>query len=553
MKDPAKAQRMNIAVSIWTARIIPVILAGIVGYATYVLTVVLCVHYLLIKHNDRRAAIPILVIHFILFLLMAASFFRLLYITILDPPLVPLGPSAIRSRSGKEAGSGIGGGEYNSGQSSRGISSNVGAQEDPDSPGLELFYTKDVFVCELDGKPKWCSHCANWKPDRAHHCSSNGRCVKKMDHFCPWVGGAVGENNMKFFIQFTSYTALYCLYLLVVMAIYIARQKRFKDENVNAQFAVILGLSAFFFMFTAGMAGSSIHDAMWNLTQVEHLIANTKVYTLAVIKPSNDTLLQVNPALVSQPPFAEITYPLGADIPSQARSQQRGIPVVRSISHAGQWRPSPAVPSPNQASQLPDNSLPANPSTDIRSSDAPAAFPIEPSARLRNPLNPDIPFDRSSPPPAAIHGQEQISNRDLQATRTFAILSLPDVNQNPWDLGSVTLNIKSLMGNNIIDWFLPIRRSPCCDHEGTESHFAIGPYVQQARRIAGFIEDPGAQSECSGSRNHIARSSRSAVEGNTGYVDSTRDKEDVEMRRLKDSRHASTEMGESVNRVERRY
>ncbi|CZT50616.1 uncharacterized protein RSE6_11632 [Rhynchosporium secalis] len=486
MKDPAKAQRMNIAVSIWTARIIPVILAGIVGYATYVLTVVLCVHYLLIKHNDRRAAIPILVIHFILFLLMAASFFRLLYITILDPPLVPLGPSAIRSRSGKEAGSGIGGGEYNSGQSSRGTSSNVGAQEDPDSPGLELFYTKDVFVCELDGKPKWCSHCAN-------------------------------------------------------------------DENVNAQFAIILGLSAFFFMFTAGMAGSSIHDAMWNLTQVEHLIANTKVYTLAVIKPSNDTLLQVNPALVSQPPFAEITYPLGADIPSQARSQQRGIPVVRSISHAGQWRPSPAVPSPNQASQLPDNSLPSNPPTDIRSSDAPAAFPIEPSARLRNPLNPDIPFDRSSPPPAAIHGQEQISNRDLQATRTFAILSLPDVNQNPWDLGSVTLNIKSLMGNNIIDWFLPIRRSPCCDHEGTESHFAIGPYVQQARRIAGFIEDPGAQSECSGSRNHIARSSRSAVEGNTGYVDSTRDKEDVEMRRLKDSRQASTEMGESVNRVERRY
>jgi palmitoyltransferase len=57
---------------------------------------------------------------------------------------------------------------------------------DADSPGLEQFYTNDVFVCEADGRPKWCSECGNWKPDRAHHCSSIGRCVRKMDHFCPW-------------------------------------------------------------------------------------------------------------------------------------------------------------------------------------------------------------------------------------------------------------------------------------------------------------------------------------------------------------------------------
>jgi hypothetical protein len=40
------------------------------------------------------------------------------------------------------------------------------------------------------------------------------------------VGGAVGENNFKFFIQFTGYTALYCTHILVVMAIYVARQKQ---------------------------------------------------------------------------------------------------------------------------------------------------------------------------------------------------------------------------------------------------------------------------------------------------------------------------------------
>jgi palmitoyltransferase len=188
---------------------------------------------------------------------MAISFFRLVYITVFEPPYVPLGPRALRERKqdrveskASSDKSGIGGAEYNTNSPTDLETSGIVAasDNDPDSPGLELFYTKDVFVCDMDGKPKWCTHCANWKPDRAHHSSDCGRCIRKMDHFCPWyvlspldllvpvswepltcfyrVGGAVGENNFKFFIQFTGYTALYCTHVLVVMAIYIAKQKR---------------------------------------------------------------------------------------------------------------------------------------------------------------------------------------------------------------------------------------------------------------------------------------------------------------------------------------
>ena len=100
---------------------------------------------------------------------MASSFLRLVYITFFDPPLVPLGPGAInkrntnsRDRGEKNLRGGIGGSEYGSRDSSGDTSRTVASpQDDPDSPGLETFYTKDVFVCELDGKPKWCSHCAN--------------------------------------------------------------------------------------------------------------------------------------------------------------------------------------------------------------------------------------------------------------------------------------------------------------------------------------------------------------------------------------------------------
>lgn len=66
-------------------------------------------------------------------------------------------------------------------------------QNDPDSPGLEKFYTKEVFTCEGDGKPRWCSECSNWKPDRTHHCSDVGRCIYKMDHFCPWYDSNPGH------------------------------------------------------------------------------------------------------------------------------------------------------------------------------------------------------------------------------------------------------------------------------------------------------------------------------------------------------------------------
>jgi hypothetical protein len=37
-----QAERNKIATNVWTARVIPIVLAGVVGYASYVLVALLC-------------------------------------------------------------------------------------------------------------------------------------------------------------------------------------------------------------------------------------------------------------------------------------------------------------------------------------------------------------------------------------------------------------------------------------------------------------------------------------------------------------------------------
>jgi palmitoyltransferase len=101
-------------------------------------------------------------------------------------------------------------------------------------PGLEQFYSKEAFICGMDGVPRFCNVCWNWKPDRTHHSGELGRCVRRYDHYCPWyvhnfirlkihalivknrVGGAVSETNNKFFIQFVFYSFLYAILIFIV-------------------------------------------------------------------------------------------------------------------------------------------------------------------------------------------------------------------------------------------------------------------------------------------------------------------------------------------------
>ncbi|XP_036134063.1 palmitoyltransferase ZDHHC3-like [Molossus molossus] len=64
-----------------------------------------------------------------------------------------------------------------------------------------------------------CPQCGAVPQPLAHHCFVCGRCIRRADHHCPWVNNCVGEDNRKYFVLFTLYTALAALHVLLLLAV----------------------------------------------------------------------------------------------------------------------------------------------------------------------------------------------------------------------------------------------------------------------------------------------------------------------------------------------
>lgn len=210
-----------------TARVIPIILVGIVGYVSYVVIVLVCGQFsseeertylrasywldalvkyllrpqLLLQKPRNGPAVGIIVGYSILLLLIAVTYLRLVCTVIFNPGYVPRGPQWYAQRERKTPRKGAraaiseaNSSDFNGNKSEKDdeiFSIAYGSEprplaQDEASPFIEEFSGKEVYTCEGNGKPIWCSYCFNWKPDRTHHCREVGRCVRKMDHFCPW-------------------------------------------------------------------------------------------------------------------------------------------------------------------------------------------------------------------------------------------------------------------------------------------------------------------------------------------------------------------------------
>ncbi|KAI9226775.1 MAG: DHHC palmitoyltransferase-domain-containing protein [Piptocephalis tieghemiana] len=68
---------------------------------------------------------------------------------------------------------------------------------------------------------RYCRTCRSHKPPRAHHCSSCGRCVLRMDHHCPWLNNCVGHGNHGHFFRFLLSVVLGCGYIGILLCLYL--------------------------------------------------------------------------------------------------------------------------------------------------------------------------------------------------------------------------------------------------------------------------------------------------------------------------------------------
>ncbi|XP_043364814.1 palmitoyltransferase ZDHHC3 isoform X1 [Dermochelys coriacea] len=128
------------------------------------------------------------------------------------------------------------------------------------------------FIESLQLKPGQvvykCPKCCSIKPDRAHHCSVCKRCIRKMDHHCPWVNNCVGENNQKYFVLFTMYIALISMHALIMVGfhfLYCFEEDWTKCSSFSPPTTVILLIllcfeALLFLIFTSVMFGTQVHS-----------------------------------------------------------------------------------------------------------------------------------------------------------------------------------------------------------------------------------------------------------------------------------------------------
>ena len=454
----------NRKANIWTARFIPLLLVAIIGYCSYVATKLVVIDYLLnpspllLLERRTEPAIAILLVYYILLLVLLISYGRLVQTIISNPGLVPRGAQwySEQERKGRPRHRR----HYKNDKDSLDAESTDRQKNKArrhrrtipdDTYATQNFWQKDVFVCNYDGRPRFCSSCFNFKLDRVHHCSELDRCVYKMDHFCPWVGGIVSETSFKYFIQFTFWTTLFTLHTLVFTAYYFAERQR-REGFINVHWILLLALAALFFIFGAGMYGSCLQFAFQNTTTIENLNRRSHIWYLAIHVP--ERVLQKYMSS-GRGDLRLITYP---------RPQEEQLQMLQA--HGADVMQTPIT-------------------------------------------HPEATHDPSASTNTPSHSQ-QPSTISVQ-TRTFAIVETRP-GENPFHIGYFN-NFREVMGYTIFEWLFPIQPSPCSFHDSPESMYKTGPAVHRLRKEAGILDEEMKRRHSSRRKKRRRRRSSAGDEG----------------------------------------
>lgn len=133
-----------------------------------------------------------------------------------------------------------------------------------------------TVTAKSSGKQRYCKKCRTVKPDRAHHCSTCGKCVLKMDHHCPWLATCVGLRNYKPFLLFLVYTSVFCWLCFAVSAWWVWAEvvdgRQMAAQGMRVVNAILLSvLAGIIGLVLTGFTGWHIYLATTGQTTIESL------------------------------------------------------------------------------------------------------------------------------------------------------------------------------------------------------------------------------------------------------------------------------------------
>ena len=116
-----------------------------------------------------------------------------------------------------------------------------------------------------------CGHCDSYKPPLAHHDRVSGRCISRMDHFCPWMNNAIGAGNQKNFILFLVYTDLASLYMYTIVAVHLVDDDIAFTGTGLVLARVLIFVLLFAILFTSSMIANQCYGIITGLGTIDRM------------------------------------------------------------------------------------------------------------------------------------------------------------------------------------------------------------------------------------------------------------------------------------------
>lgn len=137
-----------------------------------------------------------------------------------------------------------------------------------------LISLPDLFFCDEQGFPYYCSHSNSMKLERSFFSKDVGYNVIKFDHYCIWIGHPIGQDNYLFFMKFT----IYFLELFVISLIYLANYTKnsINQGEIDHNFIVLYIFSGLWILMIGGLLGIHLRYICLNMTTLDDITRNQR-------------------------------------------------------------------------------------------------------------------------------------------------------------------------------------------------------------------------------------------------------------------------------------